>query len=70
MSSTIRVKATDSRIPWLHLLLVAIVTVLAAGCGVTGPDDALVISFNEGNDETTVETVVPAEAPTLALVIN
>lgn len=56
-STTIRVKARDTRLPWLPILLVALITFLASGCAA---EDPLVLTFDE------VETTAPttSTAPT------
>lgn len=61
MRATTRVKAKDTRIPWLQLLLVAMVTWLAAGCG--PQDDPLVITFDDPSIETPQSDTLPQPMP-------
>lgn len=57
-STTIRVKARDTRVPWLPILLVALITFLASGCSADA--QPLVLKF----DETTEVAADVAPTPT------
>lgn len=57
MKSTIRVKARDTRLPWMPILMVLLITFLAAGC--SSEPEPLVLKF----DETT--EVAAQTAPTM-----
>ncbi len=70
MTRTLTVKAKDTRTPWIQLLLVALVTWLAAGCSPTAStddSDALILSFDEETAESTPTKISQAEENGLAL---